>query len=164
VASFVFKHNSQSRQCNINGYTACKLQLEGVDEIFCAISSCGTNGEWYDWCLIQWHGFDESYAACILGFFKFSHPSIDTNYQGTTGMAVVQSSPESLPMSMTHMSEEFVSKFHMPENLDAYTYAVPIDSIVDPLCVFKNYGGPNREYFCTLLQRKWGRYFEDNIK
>ncbi len=66
-------------------------------------------------------------------------------------------------MSMDQMSEDFVSKFHMPENLDEYKYAVPIDSIVNPLCAFKNYGGPNREYLCTLSQRKWGRYLGDII-
>jgi hypothetical protein len=129
----------------------------------CATSSYGTNGKWYDWCLVQLHGFDESYAAHILGFFEFSHPSIDTNYQGTTVMAVVQSSPELSPMSMDQMSEEFVSKFYMPENFDEYSYAVPIDSIVNPLCVFKNYGRPNREYFCTLPQRKWGHYVGEKI-
>ncbi len=165
MASFVFKHDYQSRKYIINGYTACKLQLEGRDEIFCATLSYGTDGKWYDWWLIQWHGFDESHAAGILGFFQLSHPSIDTNYQGTTVMAVVQSSPESLPMSIYWMSEEFISKFLMSENLDEYTYAVPIDSIVNPLCVFKNYGGggTNREYFCTLPQRKWGCYFGDKI-
>ncbi len=77
IASFAFKHDSQSRQYIINGYTACKLQLEGRDEIFCATSSSGTDGKWYDWCLIQWHGVDESYVARILAFFEFSHPSID---------------------------------------------------------------------------------------
>jgi hypothetical protein len=143
MASYVFKHDSQSKQYIINGFTACKLQLEGRDEIFHATSSYGTKSEWYDWCLIQWHGFNESYAARTLGFFEFSHPSIDTNYQGTTVMAVVQSLPESLPMSMDLMRAKFVSKFHMPENMDESTYAVPIDSIVNPLCVFKNYGGPN---------------------
>ncbi len=70
MASFVLKHDSQSRQYNINGYTACKLQLEGRNEIFCATSSYGTDGEWYDWCLIHWDGFDESHAACILGFLS----------------------------------------------------------------------------------------------
>jgi hypothetical protein len=68
--SFVFEHDSQSRQYNINGYTACKLQLDGRDEIFHATSSYGTNDDWYDRCLIQWHGFDESYATRILGFLS----------------------------------------------------------------------------------------------
>ncbi len=85
------------------------------------------------------------------------------NYRGTTVMAVVQSSPKSSPMSMDRMSEDFVSKFHMPEDLDECTYVVPLESIVNPLCVFKNYGGQNREFFCTLPQRNWGRYFGDEI-
>jgi hypothetical protein len=129
------------------------LQLDGRNEIFCATSSYGTNGEWYDLCLIQLHGYDESYAVRILDFIKFSHPSIDKNYQGTTVMAVVQLSPKSSPNSMDQMSEDFVPEFHMPEDLDEYTYAVPDDSIVNPLCVFKNYMGPNREFFCILPQR-----------
>jgi hypothetical protein len=57
-------------------------------------------------------------------------------------------------MSMERMSKDFISKFQIPENLDECTYAVPIESIVHPLCVFKNYDGSNREYFCTLPQRK----------
>jgi hypothetical protein len=138
----------------INSFTACKLQLDGREEIFCTTWSYGNDGEWYDWCLIHWDVYDESYPASILGFFEFSHPSIETNYRGTTVMAVVQSSPESSPMSMERMSEDFVSKFHMPEDLDECTYLVPLESIVNPLCVFKNYGGLNREYFCTLPQRK----------
>jgi hypothetical protein len=48
MASFVFKHDFQSRQYIINGYTACKLQLEGRDQILCTTSSYGTNGKWYD--------------------------------------------------------------------------------------------------------------------
>jgi hypothetical protein len=56
MAHFVFKYDSQSRGYNVDGYTACKLQLDGRDKIFCATSSYGNNGEWYDWCLIQWHG------------------------------------------------------------------------------------------------------------
>ncbi len=67
------------------------------------------------------------------------------NYSGITVMEVDQSSPESSPMSMERMSEDFVSKFHMPEDLDECTYVVPLKSIVNPLCVFKNYGGLNRE-------------------
>ena len=74
-------------------------------------------------------------------------------------MVVVQSATSTSPMSMDRMTTDFLSEFCMPENLDDFTYVVPINTIVNPLCVFKNYGGKNREYFCTLPQRKWGRYF-----
>ena len=127
------------------------MELDGTEEIFCATSSYGTDGEWYDWCLIEWEGYGKTYAARILGFFQYTGE--------TSTMVVVQSAPSTSPMSMDRMTTDFVSKFCIPENLDDCTYVVPIDTIVNPLCVFKNYGGPNREYFCTLPQRKWGHYF-----
>jgi hypothetical protein len=56
-------HDSRSKLYNINGYTACKLQFDGREEIFCATWSYGNNGKWYDWCFIQWDGYDDSYPA-----------------------------------------------------------------------------------------------------
>jgi hypothetical protein len=50
-------------------------------------------------------------------------------------MAVVKSAPASSPMSKERMVRDFIAKFQMPENLDECTYAVPIESIVHPLCV-----------------------------
>ncbi len=110
IVHFISQHDSRSRLSNINGFTACKLQLDGREEIFRATWSYGNGGEWYDWCLIHWDGYNKSYPARILGFVDFSHPSIETNYCGTIVMAVVQSSPESSPMSMDRMSGDFVSK------------------------------------------------------
>jgi hypothetical protein len=156
MVRFISQNVSSSKQYQINGFTSCKLKLEGREEIFRAIWSYGNDGEWYDWCLIRWDGYNELYPAQILGFFEFSQSD-------TSVMAVVQSSPESSPMSMERMGKDFISKFHMPDNLDECTYAVPHESIVHPLCVFKNYGGRNREYFCSLPQRKWGRYFGEQI-
>jgi hypothetical protein len=155
VVKYLTMHDAHSRQYKITGYTACKLEVEGREEIFRATSNYGSDGEWYDWCLIQWEGYNETYPARILGFFHYSGD--------TSVMVVVQSSPATSPMSMDRMTTDFVSKFFMPEDLDDCTYVVPIDTIVNPLCVFKNYGGPNREYFCTLPQRKWGRYFGEKI-
>jgi hypothetical protein len=134
MVRFISQNDSSSKQYQINGFTSCKLKLEGREEIFRAIWSYGNDGEWYDWCLIRWDGYDESYPARILGFFEFSQSD-------TSVMAVVQSSPESSPMSMERMGKDFISKFHMPDDLDECTYAVPLKSIVHPLCVFKNYGG-----------------------
>jgi len=156
IVRFISHNDSTSKMFRITAFTCCKLKLEGREEIFRAISNYGNDGEWYDWCLISWDGYDEHYPARILGFF-------DDSESDTSVMAVVQSSPASSPMSMERMGKDFISKFHMPDNLDECTYAVPIESIVHPLCVFKNYGGPNREYFCTLPQRKWCRYFGELI-
>jgi hypothetical protein len=156
IVRFICHNDSTSKMFRITAFTCCKLKLEGREEIFRAISNYGNDGEWYDWCLISWDGYDEHYPARILGFF-------DDSESDTSVMAVVQSSPASSPMSMERMGKDFISKFHMPDNLDECTYAVPIESIVHPLCVFKNYGGPNREYFCTLPQRKWCRYFGELI-
>jgi hypothetical protein len=71
-------------------------------------------------------------------------------------MAVVQSSPESSPLSMDRMSGDFISKFHMPEDLDECTYVVPLESIVHPLCVFKNYGGPQTGNISALFPKGSG--------
>ena len=157
MVRFIRENDSRSNQYKINGFTCCKLRLDGREEIFRATCSYGNDGEWYDWCLIHWNGYDESYPARILGFFEFSQQN------ETSMMAVVQSSPESSPMSMERMGQDFISKFIMPDDLDECTYAVPLESIVHPLCVFKNYGGQNREYFCTLPQRKWASYFGGQI-
>jgi hypothetical protein len=63
MVHFIFQHDSRSKLYNINDFTACKLQLDEREEIFRAIWSYGNNGEWYDWCLIHWDGYNESYPA-----------------------------------------------------------------------------------------------------
>ena len=107
MVRYLTQHDPHSKQYNITGYTACKLELEGREEIFRATANYGSDGEWYDWCMIKWEGYDETYPACILGFF---HYSVDTSV-----MVVVQTSPETSPMSMDRMTSDFVSMFSMPE-------------------------------------------------
>ena len=53
----------------------------------------------------------------------------------------------------------------MPTNdkLGEYTYLVPISTISNPLCVYKNYGGRDHEFFCVLPQRKWSGFFSAQI-
>ncbi len=43
----------------------------------------------------------------------------------TSVMAVVQSSPASSPMSMERMGKDFISKFHMPDRMNAHTLHCP---------------------------------------
>jgi hypothetical protein len=64
-------------------------------------------------------------------------------------------------MSTEKMTEDFVCKFMLQSNTP--TSVVEIESISNPLLVFKNYGGSTSEYFCALPQRKWGRYFGERI-
>ncbi len=53
----------------------------------------------------------------------------------------------------------------MPTNdkLGDYTYLVPISTISNPLCIYKNYGGRDHEFFCVLPQRKWSEFFSAQI-
>ena len=66
---------------------------------------------------------------------------------------------------MDTLSLSFVKKFKMNINdkLGSYTYLVPISTISNPLCVYKNYGGRDNEFFCVLPQRKWSGYFSTQI-
>jgi hypothetical protein len=67
---------------------------------------------------------------------------------------------------MDDLSQCFIKKFNMPvdDKLGDYTYLVPLSTISHPLCVFKNYGGLNNEFFCVLPQRKWGGFFSAHIR
>ena len=71
VVKYLTLLDAHSRQYNITGYTACKLEVEGREELFRATSNYGSDGEWYDWCLIEWDGYIETYPARILGFFQY---------------------------------------------------------------------------------------------
>ena len=53
----------------------------------------------------------------------------------------------------------------MPTNdkLGGYTYLVPISTISNPLCVYKNYGGRDHKFFCVLPKRKWSGFFSAQI-
>ena len=49
-------HAAKNEYCEdylVRGYTACKLLLDGRQEIFRAITSYMDDGHWYDWCLIS---------------------------------------------------------------------------------------------------------------
>jgi hypothetical protein len=146
------QHDSNGK-LNLAGYTTCKLILDDRLVTLCATSKYGFDGQWYDWCLVAWQDFEETYPARELGFFDFNLPGVEQNCKETPVYAVLQSSSECSPILMEIMSEQFVPKYHMPEDLDECTYSVPIKSIVHPLNVFPNFDRPNREYFCTLPQR-----------
>ncbi len=156
--------NEYHQDYSVRGYTACKLLLDGRQEIFRAISSYMDDGHWYDWCLIGWvdDGVENTFPACILGFFDMDHSGssaelIDSVY------VVIESSHD--VVSMDALSQSSVKKFKMPTSskLADSTYLIPVSTIANPLCVFKNYGGSVNEFFCASPRRKWSRYFSAQI-
>jgi hypothetical protein len=62
---------------------------------------------------------------------------------------------------MKQLSENFICNFVIEDNQQ--TVVVEIETISNPLCVFKNYGGTSNSYFCVLPKRKWGHYFGEKI-
>ncbi len=101
MVCFISENDNTSKQFQINACICCKLKLEGREEIFRAISNYGNDGEWYDWCLINWDGYDEQYPARILGFFSSSESDGEV-------MAVVQSSHISSSMLMERMGKGYI--------------------------------------------------------
>jgi hypothetical protein len=133
-------------------YTSCNINLENRNVTFYSTCNFGDDGDWYDWCLLEWIDDNEernTYPGKILGFFTM---------EGSV-YAVLQSS--SNPISMEQLTDEFICSFVMDDHQP--TDVAEVETISSALCVFKNYGGPLHSYFCALPQRKWGRYFGQKI-
>jgi hypothetical protein len=156
--------NEYRQDYSVWGYTACRLLLDGRQEIFRAISSYMDDGHWYDWCLIFWvdDGVENTFPACILGFFYMDHSG--SSAESIDSVHVVIESSHNV-VSMDALSQSFVKKFKMPTSskLADSTYLIPISTIAHPLCVFKNYGGSVNEFFCALPRRKRSGYFSTQI-
>ena len=85
------------------------------------------------------NGVFKTYPGRILGFFNLDHSGSCENLMECIHV-VVESSCDAV--SMDTLSQNFVKKFKMPttDKLGDYTYLVPISTISNPLCVYKNYG------------------------
>ncbi len=69
-------------------------------------------------------------------------------------------------VSSEQLGKEFVSLVILGDVMNC-VYIVKVDAIHGPLFVFKNYGssGDNAtKLFCTLPQRRWGRFFSNKIQ
>lgn len=174
LSSYAYKRGRRAA-FEATGYACCKCEVDGRDEIFRATPQYYSDESWYDWCIVQF--VEESvtrrkrrvvrtesvvnYAACILGIFTISE-HIGGDHEPNRPYAVVQISTK--PLSMRDLRRDFVSKFELGCDLDEELCVVPVDhGIVHPLCVFRNYGGSNREFFSVLPKRSWGNYFSDAI-
>jgi hypothetical protein len=152
IAVYASRELGIQDRCSIVGYTACKMQVDKRDEILRCNSNYSHDGQWYDWCLIEWvdsNNTSQTYPGLILGFIQVNMKIY----------AVVQSTNDA--MTLEKLTKEFVCKFSLQPNTP--TSVVEIETISNPLLVFKNYGGSTSEYFCVHPQRKWGRYFGEKI-
>jgi hypothetical protein len=134
-----------ARKFNLHGrhvitcYTSYQMNLENISVTFCATSNYGDDGQWCDWCLVEWIDHNEeqnTYPGNILGFFKID----DLVY------TLIQ--PSSEPITMEQLSDELVCKFVLEQ--DRSTEVVELEIISSTLCVFKNYCGHLHFYFCVL--------------
>ncbi len=117
--------------------------LEQRPVIFHATSDFGDDGSWYDWCLVKWADNDEqhnTYPGKILGFSSI-HNLV---------YAVIQSSSD--PITMEQLCENFICNFVVED--DQQMEVGEIETISNPLCVYKNFGGPLNSYLSVLSKRK----------
>jgi hypothetical protein len=101
---------------------------------------------------VEWVDKNEqhnTYPGQILGFFSI-HNLV---------YAVIQSSSD--PITMEKLCENFICNFVVED--DQQMVVVEIETISNPLCVYKNYGGPSNSYFCILPKKNWGHYFGEKI-
>jgi hypothetical protein len=152
IAIYAAREINYCDRFSIVGYNYCKLHIDKREEIFRCTSKYSRDGQWYGWCIVEWvdsRNMSQTYPGLILGFIQV----------GMKYCTVIQSSNDQ--MSMEKMTQDFICKFKFPSNTP--TSVVKIESISNPLCVFKNYCGSKTEYFCALPERKWSRYFGDRI-
>ena len=65
-------------------------------------------------------------------------------------------------VSWERLCQDFVVPFQLGD-VKSCVFIVPVDCIVDPLFVFRDYGGSSGNFFCALPYRKWGEYYRSRI-
>jgi hypothetical protein len=106
-------------------YTSCKMYLENTSVTFCATSNYGDDGQWYNWCLVEWVDQNEernTYQGIILGLLMMQN----------SVYAVTQSSSD--PISIKQLTDEFICSLVL--NDDTQIEVVEIETISSTLCVF----------------------------
>ena len=114
----------------------------------------------YDWCVVLFDGGPSAtshYACKILGFVKIAGSGKDGESQLN---AVVHCSAE--PLSFVDLQDTFVKRITLCDRNKSFC-VVPEDSISHTLFVFNTAGDNSNEYFCSLLERKWGRFVGNRV-
>jgi hypothetical protein len=162
ITMHVSENNSTVSTVSFGGYTCSKFEIEDRKVLFRCTNQYMGRSDWYDWCLFKriLNGEHTSCPGQLLGFIQYKTEGIVPNRNQY--YAVVQSAKDQL--SMDDLKRDFVCSFSVDSSNKKDLCVVPMESIVDTLFVFKDYGGSMGDYFCVLPRRHWSRFFGDQIE
>ena len=183
LAAYLSENDQNSS--TLTGYMCCQMNRDGRTETFRATSQFLNGDEWYDWCLVEFvvGRKKHSFPCRILGFVqcdtgmhaivmssttplsyaqlqKLFVVNIHANTNDRSNFCVVSVEAITHPLFVYH---DYGSEDDDEESEDMEGSNSALDKDGD--------GGSERgkerqtgSYWCVLPERKWGRYFGDQIK
>ena len=143
---------------NIEGYTQLVTISQDGNRIILHANPHIQGRKWYERAYVHFqegggdiNAVESFYPAKILGFVKFDQKT----------EAVIQCTER--PLHWSTLKNKFVVKVSLGTNDDISIVAVPLSSLVHPLCVIPDYRGDGKSYIVVLPRRNWSRYFGDRI-
>jgi hypothetical protein len=73
IAMYAAREMNHRDRFSVVGYTSCKLHLDKREEMFRCTSIYSQDGQWYDWCLVEWvntKNISQTYPGLILRFIQ----------------------------------------------------------------------------------------------
>jgi len=161
----------------VEGYTSARISLPGYEShVLFHCNPCHFGKERYDFCLVNFttDNDDEHEKTCpakILSFVRFATPGFPTpalqhdnevdKLSGDNRLYVIIHAANEY-ISWDDMESEFVFSFTLGK-INNCVYIIDVDTISDPLFVFRNYGKDGLHHLCALPYRRWGKYFQKKI-
>ncbi len=141
------------------GYTkvvmSTSLSIEGTT--FYA-NPCFQGEEWYNFAMVHFEEMgndgnmvENFYPSWLLGFI-----SINNEWE-----VVIQCSLK--PLCWDDVEKNFIQEIQLGTDFDVWFVNVPINLIVQPLCIIPDRGGQNNKHFVVLPKRNWSRFFGNLI-
>ncbi|KAL7547394.1 hypothetical protein ACHAWF_010705, partial [Thalassiosira exigua] len=129
----VFAKKSNVTTVSFVGYTCSKFEIEDRKVLFRCTNKYMVHSDWYDWCLFKMilNGEHTTRPGQLLGFIQYDTEGIS--------FPVIQSAKDKL--SLKDLKLDFVCPFSVDSSNEEDLCVLPMESIVDTLFVFKDYGG-----------------------
>ena len=154
-----------SLPCSIEGYTEMTTNLTTEDDTTCKHFFYAHphyyGRPWYDWAYVHYLYADKSekfFPSLVLGYVKMK----DIDSGKNTMYAVIRTTIHPVPWST--LETEFIHHVDLSSDFKKSYVLAEMTSIVHPLAVFQNIGGPNNSHILCLPKINWGRYFGSQIQ